>query len=223
MLESFKELFSSTISTAAQRVRNPAIGAFSLSWCAFNWKSILYLLLSDTNVLDKITYISDNSTWKTVIGYPCVSVIIICGFLPWINNTISIWQAKPLDNSDSIENHRKAKLIHRATRLQRLRAKHDVTYEKIKTGEEKSIQEMKEQIAQSRKILGEITAEKDKAISDLISSLKENEKTILQLRAIEEELKSLKEFSEKQTDEISFLNEKCSGLEGMLYKRSEKV
>ncbi|MDM3271617.1 hypothetical protein [Citrobacter sp. Ce129] len=159
MLESFKELFSSTVSTAAQRVRNPAIGAFVLSWCAFNWKSILYLLLSDTKVIDKIAYISENSTWKTVIGYPCVSVIVICGILPWANNLISVWQAKPLDNSDSIENRRKAKLIHRATRLQRLQAKHDVTYEKIKTGAEKDIQAMKEHIAESKDRMGILTAE----------------------------------------------------------------
>ncbi|EOV8261260.1 hypothetical protein ACODGN_003180 [Escherichia coli] len=180
MLESFKELFSSTVSTAAQRVRNPAIGAFALSWCAFNWKSILYLLLSDTKVLDKITYISDNSTWKTIIGYPCVSVIIICGILPWANNIISFWQAKPLDNNDSIDNFRKAKLIHRATRLQRLQAKHDVTYEKIKTGAEQEIQMMKETILDSQARMGEITAEKERlqsVVNDLEKKLLKIEET----------------------------------------------
>lgn len=161
MLESFKELFSSSISTAAQRVKNPALGAFALSWCAFNWKSILYLLLSKTTIIDKITYITDNSTWKTVIGYPCVSVIVICGFLPWANNVISKWQAKPLDNTDSIENHRKAKLIQRSTRLQRLQAKHDVTYDKVKTGVETEIQGMREQILKSQERMGEVTAERD--------------------------------------------------------------
>lgn len=159
MLESFKELFSSTVSTAAQRVRNPALGAFAMSWCAFNWKSILYLLLSDTKVIDKIAYISDNSTWKTVIGYPCVSVIVICGILPWANNLISVWQAKPLDNNDSIDNVRKAKLILRATRLQRLQAKQDVTYDKVKTGAEKDIQAMKEQITESKDRMGILTEE----------------------------------------------------------------
>lgn len=82
MLETFKELFSSTISTTVQRVKNPALGAFALSWCAFNWKSLLYLLFSDGDILNKIEFITTNSTWKTVVGYPCVSVIVICGFLP---------------------------------------------------------------------------------------------------------------------------------------------
>lgn len=170
MLESLKEYLSSTVNTAAQRVSNPVFGAFALSWCAFNWKSILYLLLSDSSIIDKITYISSNSSWKTVLAFPCVSVIILCGGLPWVNNVISKWQAKPLDNSDSIENHRKAKRIHRATRLQRLQAKHDVTYDKVKTGAEKDIQAMKERITESQARMGELTAEKDK-LSDKVLEL----------------------------------------------------
>lgn len=165
MLESFKELFTSTASTAVQRVKNPALGAFAMSWCAFNWKSLLFLFLSDANVAEKITYISSNSTWKTVIGYPCVSVILICGFLPWVNNLISKWQAKPLDNNDSIENHRKAKQILRATRLQRLQAKKDVMYDKVKTGAEKDIQTMREQITESQSRMGTLTEEKNTALA----------------------------------------------------------
>ncbi|WP_312925706.1 hypothetical protein [Atlantibacter hermannii] len=165
MLESFKELFTSTASTAMQRVRNPALGAFAMSWCAFNWKAILFLFLSDADVTEKITYISSISTWKTVIGYPCISVILICGFLPWVNNLISVWQAKPLDNYDSIENHRKAKQIQRATRLQRLQAKHDVTYDKVKTGAEKDIQAMREQITESQSRMGALTEEKNIALA----------------------------------------------------------
>ncbi|HDC4218678.1 TPA: hypothetical protein OR380_001359 [Escherichia coli] len=170
MLESLKEYLSSTVNTAAQRVRNPVFGAFALSWCAFNWKSILYLLLSDSSIIDKITYISSNSSWKTVLAFPCVSAIILCGGMSWINNVISKWQAKPLDNYDSIENHRKAKRIHRATRLQRLKAKHDVTYDKVKTGAEKDIQAMKERITESQARMGELTSERDR-LSDKVLEL----------------------------------------------------
>ncbi|HBQ0625152.1 TPA: hypothetical protein ACTLRO_003238 [Klebsiella pneumoniae] len=161
MLESLKEYFSSTINTAANRIRNPVFGAFALSWCAFNWKSILYLFLSDYGVYDKINYISENSSWLTVILYPIGSAIFLCGLLPWVNNYVSAWQDKPLDNSDSIENHRKAKRILRATRLQRLKAKHDVTYDRVRTGAEKDIQTMKEDITKSQERMGELTEEID--------------------------------------------------------------
>lgn len=189
MLESLKEYLSSTVNTAAQRVRNPVFGAFALSWCAFNWKSILYLLLSDSSIIDKITYISSNSSWKTVLAFPCVSAIILCGGMPWINNVISKWQAKPLDNYDSIENHRKAKRIHRATRLQRLKAKHDVTYDKVKTGAEKDIQAMKERITESQARMGELTSERDR-LSDKVLELNkklENMQSVAAVLKIEAE------------------------------------
>lgn len=165
MLESFRDLLSSSATIAAQRVRNPELGAFALSWCAFNWKSILYLLFSDSKIFDKIEFIAAHSSWKTAFIYPCVSVFVICGALPWANNLISMWQAKPLDNNDSIENQRKAKQILRSTRLRRLEAKRDVTYEKVRTGDEINIQQMKEQITQSQERMGEITAERDLAVS----------------------------------------------------------
>ena len=181
MLESLKEYFSSTVNTAAQRVSNPVFGAFSLSWCAFNWKSILYLFLGDSGIIDKITYISDNSSWKTVALFPCLSVAVLCGCLPWINNLISAWQAKPLDNNDSIENHRKAKRILRETRLQRLQAKQDVTYDKVKTGAEKDIQAMKEEIIKSKDSMGELTAEltaKNEELKDANNKLQLATKTV---------------------------------------------
>ncbi|EME5082360.1 hypothetical protein [Klebsiella aerogenes] len=171
MFESLKEYFSSTVNTAANRITNPVFGAFAISWCAFNWKSILYLLLSDYGIFDKINYISANSDWKTVIFYPCLSVLVICGGLPWVNNFFSVWQAKPLDNSDSIENQRKAKRILRSTRLQRLQAKHDVKYEMVKTGAEKDIQEMKEEIIRSQNSMGELTAKLNKTNVELHSAL----------------------------------------------------
>ncbi|HCT8099110.1 TPA: hypothetical protein OT929_001240 [Enterobacter hormaechei] len=200
MLESLKEYFSSTINTAAQRISNPVFGAFSLSWCAFNWKSILYLFLSDSGIIDKITYISYNSNLLTVVLYPCLSVIVLCGGLPWVNNVILKWQAKPLDNNDSIENFRKAKLILRATRLQRLKAKHDVTYDKVRTGAEKNIQEMKEEIIRSKDSMGELTAElkaKDDELrtastqlADLNHSITETSETLGRLTEAYKKLKS---------------------------------
>lgn len=200
MFESLREYFSSTINTAAQRVSNPVFGAFSLSWFAFNWKSILYLLFSDSGIIEKITYISENSSWKTVALFPCLSVVVLCGCLPWINNFISVWQARPLDNNDSIENHRKAKRILRATRLQRLQAKHDVTYDRVKTGAEKDIQDMKEEIIKSKNSMGELTAElkaKDEEliiasskISGLNDTLKDTSDT---LKKMNEAFKTLKD------------------------------
>lgn len=204
MLNSIKDYTSSTFGTAIQRIKNPAFGAFALSWCAFNWKQLLYLFLSNTSVYDKIEYIIAYSTWKNVIGYPVISTIVLCGFLPWVNYLIATWQIKPLDHTDSIDNHRKAKIIRRATRLQRLQAKHDVTYEKVKTGAEKDIQSMKEQIAQSQDRMGELTAEltaKEESLRKTTSSLLEARKLNNELNVMMNTLTSnYNELEGKHTD-----------------------
>lgn len=191
MLESLKEYFSSTVNTATQRVSNPVFGAFAISWSAFNWKSILYLFLSNSGIIDKITYISDNSNWKTVALYPCISVAVLCCCLPWINNLISAWQAKPLDNNDSIENHRKAKRILLATRLQRLQAKHDVTYDKVKTGAEKNIQAMKEEIVKSKESMGELTAELTAKNEKLDKAYKELKEASIKIESLDKTVSKL--------------------------------
>lgn len=161
MLESIREFTSSAYNTAINRVRNPAFGAFAISWCAFNWKQILYLLFADNGIYYKIEYIAENSNWLNVFLLPVFSSLVLCIGLPWLNNAISKWQSKPLDNADSIENFKKARIIQRSTRLQRLQAKHDVTYDRVKTGAEKDIQSMKEQITESQSRMGELTSERD--------------------------------------------------------------
>ncbi len=58
-------------------------------------------------------------------------------------------------------------MIQRSTRLQRLKAKHDVTYDRVKTGAEKDIQSMKEQITESQARMGDLTKERDALRNDL--------------------------------------------------------
>ncbi|HCD5488888.1 TPA: hypothetical protein NBZ22_004397, partial [Klebsiella pneumoniae] len=190
MLESLKEFTTSTFNTAMNRVKNPAFGAFAISWCAFNWKQILYLLFADNGIYYKIEYISQNSSWWNVIVFPAISSLVLCIGLPWINNAITKWQSKPLDNADSIENFKQARMIQRSTRLQRLKAKHDVTYDKVKTGAEKDIQSMKEQITESQSRMGELTNERDQLLDKLRMTEKEYKRQNNYITNLKTELES---------------------------------
>lgn len=223
MLESIREFTSSAYNTAINRVKNPAFGAFAISWCAFNWKQILYLLFADNSIYYKIEYISENSNWLNIFLLPVFSSLVLCIGLPWLNNAISKLQSKPLDNADSIENFKQARKIQRSTRLQRLKAKHDVTYDKVKTGAEKDIQSMKEQITESQSRMGELTNERDQLLDKLRMSEKEykrqnnyitNLKTELESTHIK--LKSLENENEDLKDHIDKLKEPSLsvGLEG---------
>ncbi|HCB0693625.1 TPA: hypothetical protein MYM14_001147 [Klebsiella pneumoniae] len=189
MLESLKEFTTSTLNTVINRVKNPAFGAFAISWCAFNWKQILYLLFADNGIYYKIEYISQNSSWWNVIVLPAFSSLVLCVGLPWINNAITKWQSKPLDNADSIENYKHARMIQRSTRLQRLKAKHDVTYDRVKTGAEKDIQSMKEQIAESQSRMGELTKERDALLADLEIYKRDNKSLKIEIAKLHASLK----------------------------------
>ncbi|EPL1553982.1 hypothetical protein B6I71_18250 [Klebsiella pneumoniae] len=90
-------------------------------------------------------------------------------------------------------------MIQRSTRLQRLKAKHDVTYDRVKTGAEKDIQSMKEQITESQARMGELTNERD-----------ELRKTINYLN---KEVKNLKSNIENANSIITEKNERISQLE----------
>ncbi|WP_441546068.1 hypothetical protein [Citrobacter freundii] len=212
MFNYIKDYASSTVGTAVQRIKNPAFGAFALAWVAFNWKQVLYLFLSNTSVLDKIEYITINSTWKTTIGYPIVSTIVLCGFIPWANYLIATWQIKPLDHTDSIDNQRRAKIIRRATRLQRLQAKHDVTYDKVKTGAEKDIQSMKEQIAQSQDRMGELTAEISDKTAELINKEEELQKLTNSLLNARKNAREYNETLNQITSDFNHLEVKYKDL-----------
>lgn len=199
MLESLKEFTTSTFNTAMNRVKNPAFGAFAISWCAFNWKQILYLFFADNGIYYKIEYISQNSSWWSVIILPTFSSLVLCVGLPWVNNAITKWQSKPLDNADSIENFKQARMIQRSTRLQRLKAKHDVTYDRVKTGAEKDIQSMKEQITESQARMGELTSERDELRK--------------KINFLNKEIQNLKSNIEDANSIITEKNERISQLE----------
>ncbi|HHI3838273.1 TPA: hypothetical protein ACP487_003566 [Klebsiella pneumoniae] len=157
------------------------------------------MLFADNGIYYKIEYISQNSSWWNVIVLPAFSSLVLCVGLPWINNAITKWQSKPLDNADSIENYKQARMIQRSTRLQRLKAKHDVTYDRVKTGAEKDIQSMKEQITESQARMGELTSERDELRK--------------KINFLNKEIQNLKSNIEDANSIITEKNERISQLE----------
>jgi len=190
---SLPEAFSSTLSTAMQRIKNPVFGSFVISWFFFNWRNVLYLLFSDERISWRIDYISGNSNWGTAIIYPLVSTALLCAVLPWTNNLIAKWQSKPLDNTDYIDHVQKAKSIRRSTQIERMKARESVAYERSVTGARKEIQEMKENILASKEKMGELTKE-----------LEDKNQEIITLKGASSTLESLLIEKERANDQLNF-------------------
>lgn len=81
-----KELLQSIFLTSKERISNPIIGTFFISWTAFNWKPIIFLLTSDQKIEDKINYIDSNfSTMYNLLLYPLITVLIYILVIPYVN------------------------------------------------------------------------------------------------------------------------------------------
>lgn len=80
-----RELLHSVISTSKDRISNPIIGTFIISWIVFNWKSLLFILISNQKIEDKILYIESNFySIKNLLIFPLTAVIIYVVILPYV-------------------------------------------------------------------------------------------------------------------------------------------
>ncbi|AVF46938.1 hypothetical protein CMT89_09975 [Elizabethkingia anophelis] len=80
-----KEIFLSVFKSSEERLKNPFIGTFILSFLILNWKPLAILFFSTLVIEQKINYIMKNynSIWNIFI-YPCIISIFYIGILPYL-------------------------------------------------------------------------------------------------------------------------------------------
>jgi hypothetical protein len=80
-----KDLIKSLIETSTERIKNPFVGTFIFSWIAFNWKSIMFLLVSDMKIQDRISYVETN--YYSILNFlifPLLLAFIYIVILPYV-------------------------------------------------------------------------------------------------------------------------------------------
>lgn len=92
-----KDMLSSFKSHLEDRISNPILGAFCLSWFFCNWKLILFLLFSEKTIEDKVQYISLHYTnFDTMIWYPAAFTIFYLLIFPWMLLGVQVLQEKAI-------------------------------------------------------------------------------------------------------------------------------
>lgn len=81
-----KEILKSFFESSKDRIKNPLIGTFIISWIAINWRPITVLLFSDKNVENRINYIENNYTtvgtyFLIPFGIALIYVIVLPYFM----------------------------------------------------------------------------------------------------------------------------------------------
>lgn len=81
-----KELLKTIFATSKERVSNPIIGSFIISWIIFNWKALSLLLFSKQTIENKIIYIEKEfSDIYHLILLPLIITIIYILIIPYLN------------------------------------------------------------------------------------------------------------------------------------------
>lgn len=79
-----KEFLSSLKTYSEDRLTSPILGSFTFAWLISNWKLVLFLVLSDKGIEDKISHIEITYTdWKLLLLYPALFVFFYTLILPW--------------------------------------------------------------------------------------------------------------------------------------------
>jgi len=88
-----KELYKALIATSTDRLKNPFIGSFFISWILFNWRPIFLLVFSDKNIEEKILVIDKDYTliwsflWLPLIF--SVFYLLVLPYLTWFLEFLS--------------------------------------------------------------------------------------------------------------------------------------
>lgn len=81
-----KEFIKALFVNATERIKNPLIGTFLISWIVFNWKGILILLFSVNDIETKLTILADKyDNLGNLILYPLLAALGYIFLLPYIN------------------------------------------------------------------------------------------------------------------------------------------
>lgn len=90
-----KDLVNSIFLSTSERLKNPFVGSFIIALLLLNWKVILIVLFSDLNMIDRISYVSQNFIQiETYLILPFSIALIYTLILPYLSWGINYLVAK---------------------------------------------------------------------------------------------------------------------------------
>lgn len=108
--ENLNRVAETFINPINQRLSNPLIGSFGLSWIILNWQPLVFLLFSKKVIEDKLAYIQDHFygsqwsgslSWLMYIIFPLLISLLYAIGLPRIENALEAFNLKPRENKMS--------------------------------------------------------------------------------------------------------------------------
>lgn len=190
-----KEVLEAMFKSSKERIRNPLIFSFIISWIIYNWNWILIMFYSKLTIEEKIDIVKpiDGILWSLGFWYPLFFAFIYTLVLPYLlilvdNLTNHSFDGRKRASSDRrlIELKYSLKVVAAEVMLERERTEH------------KDISELNKQVKSAKERNAELLTE----INNSNEKLLENEEEIKQLkqRIVELEAKSITDSATQKTD-----------------------
>ncbi|EMU8999195.1 hypothetical protein AAA733_002256 [Providencia rettgeri] len=191
MKEEIKDIAHAVSETIKERVSNPIIVTFVISWCVYNWNALLLLAFSKETIAKRIDTASlqfiETESWL----FPIIFTVGYC----LLSKPLNAGLRKLMEKIDhfviSLEYSREMAKEKHEEKLEILKAKKEMAYDSTKTDVKNKIQQANEEIAESKKREGALTLEVD-----------ELKKSKLELEASQAELKEDKSQLETQINKL---------------------
>jgi len=152
-------LLKTLFEESKNRVKNPIIGTFILSWIVLNWKAISVFFLSDIEIISRVKYIDENYLdTETSLVIPLILTFIYIVVLPYLI-LIFNWLLKKANQ--------KRKENHIIEKLEEYESKHKIAREEVKLQEIKTDFKEKKELNLKIKTLQAKLDSKDEQIGEL--------------------------------------------------------
>jgi len=175
-MDSVKEFFQSIYDSYTDRIKNPFIGSFMISFIIFNWRAFAILLYSDWPMHKRIEWIESNYCDVKNLIYPIGISFIYILVLPYFNLFIEFvlkyYTEKKQKKTDDLET---ARLLKRKENAKILR---QIADEKAGTSEIINLQSKIESLQKENNDLVEKNREDTRRLSERQASSNETEKKL---------------------------------------------
>ncbi|EHQ02040.1 hypothetical protein [Gillisia limnaea] len=210
-----RNLFSTFFKTSEERLKNPFISSFIISFLALNWKAILIIGFSLKSIEEKINLIeSDYNNINTFLILPLLIAVIYIAFLPYlmllfdkISHSAVTGRKGSLLKQKIIDIKGQQSLAEEEVKLENLRADY-----KEKSDLNRKINRLKDEVDEKNKRIENLEIEKvqvHKELNDIHEHMKSNleKHDILLERKHEKEQKDKNNFHDYKKFENKFLDE----------------
>lgn len=195
-----KDFFELLFKSSKERIRNPLIASFLVSWLIFNWKSVLTMLFSDNSIEQRVRIVSPkNGIKEPGFWWPLLVAVIYVVLLPYLMLVVDFLTKDSFDKRKKNASNRRTTELKHSTEV----VKAEVENEKLRT-EYKDVRELNNRIEELTSNLEILDGQLEESNDKLIEAKRENSSLKVKLAEVEAIIEESKPVKNSQDSDIVY-------------------